>query len=265
MSSNGINGVTDEMIMAYVDGELPPEESERIGRLIADDKELLRKEALFRETASVLGQAFETPLHEQVPERLLKVVRPGECVSLTEKIVSVLNVRQWLSPFPAAALALVVVLGLVVLLRSGGPQYVSSPDTSSLLASGEFSRILEKSVSGNAVQLGVGDGAAKIFPVCTFQDAAQRYCRRFELRKGGKKLAGQGVSCRLEDGTWELEVFISTVDQRDQSKIAKQGYELAGGEDRLGRLIETMRAGAPLGLEQERECIGRGWQGCGGY
>ncbi len=263
MSSNEINGVTDEMIMAYVDGELPPEESERIGRLIADDKELLQKEALFRETASVLGQAFETPLHEQVPEHLLEVVRPGERVSLTEKIVSVLNARQWFSPFPAAALAFVVVLGLVVLLRSGG-QYVSPRDTSSLLTTGEFSRILGKTVSGNAVRFAVGEGAAEIFPVLTFKDAAHRYCRRFELRNGGKTLAGQGVSCRREDGAWELEVFISAVDQRDQDKNAEQGYELAGGEDRLDRLIETMRAGAPLGLEQERECIGRGWQGCGG-
>ena len=264
MSSNDIHGVTDEMIMAYVDGELTPEESEKMRRLIADDKELLRKEALFRETASVLGQAFETPLHEQVPERLLKVVRPVERTFLAEKIVSAFNARQWFSPFPAAALALVVVLGLVVLLRSGGQQHVSIRDTSSLLATGEFSRILEKTVSGNAVRLAVGERAAEILPVLTFQDAAHRYCRRVELRKGNKTLAGQGVSCRLEDGAWELEVFISAVDQRDQGKIAEQGYELAGGEDRLDKLIETMRAGVPLGLEQERECIGRGWQNCGG-
>ena len=52
----------DETLMAYADGEVPPDEQSRIRRLLENDPEALARVKLFRETTSLLRAAFDLPL-----------------------------------------------------------------------------------------------------------------------------------------------------------------------------------------------------------
>jgi hypothetical protein len=54
----------DETLMAYADGEVPPDEQSRIRRLLENDPEALARVKLFRETTSLLRAAFDLPLEK---------------------------------------------------------------------------------------------------------------------------------------------------------------------------------------------------------
>jgi hypothetical protein len=54
----------DETLMAYTDGEVPPDEQSRIKRLLENDPEALARVKLFRESTSLLRAAFDLPLEK---------------------------------------------------------------------------------------------------------------------------------------------------------------------------------------------------------
>ena len=109
----------------------------------------------------------------------------------------------------------------------------------------------------------VGSNEAEVVPLFTFQDKQQRYCRYFELAVVGKPLVGQGVSCQNLRGVWKTEAFsVDRTEQKNGEMRGKQSYELASGENGIERIVESMRAGEPLRLEEERLCIDKGWKAC---
>ena len=69
--------VSDELIMAFADGELDPPLASHIRRAIHADAALRRKHEIFCSTRVVLARAFDDALEEPVPERLKSAVRPN--------------------------------------------------------------------------------------------------------------------------------------------------------------------------------------------
>jgi len=61
----------DATLMAYVDGELDETDVAAVDRAIAADPALARQVRVLRDTTAALRAAFNAPLHEPVPERLL--------------------------------------------------------------------------------------------------------------------------------------------------------------------------------------------------
>ncbi len=253
--------VTDEMIMAYVDGELAFEEQEMVRAALTADPELCRREALFRETATALDGAFDAPIHEEVPERLLNVVYPPESKSLLSWFQQcIAGGSSLLQPVPAGAFALIILTGIVLLLNR--PILSPQPGVQTLLSGRAFDHILETVSSGSSAAVTLGDDVVRITPVLTFQDGERRFCRQFELAGVDvDSLNGQGLACRSMQGGWELVLVEEQSAQQDASS-QQQGYELAGGEDAVDRKVEALRSGHPLTPAQERLCIGQGWD-CG--
>jgi anti-sigma factor RsiW len=66
--------VTDEIIMAFADGELEPKLVECVREAIDADDRLRRKFENFRNVRILLTRAFDGILEEPVPERLLRAV-----------------------------------------------------------------------------------------------------------------------------------------------------------------------------------------------
>jgi hypothetical protein len=69
--------VSDELIMAFADGELDPPLASHIRQAIHADAALRRKHEIFCSTRVVLARAFDDALEEPVPERLKSAVRPN--------------------------------------------------------------------------------------------------------------------------------------------------------------------------------------------
>src|SRR5687767_14222937 len=67
---------SDEMLMAFVDGELDEATAEALRRTVDADPALLRRLADFHRTRALAKSAFAGVLDEEVPERLFAAVRP---------------------------------------------------------------------------------------------------------------------------------------------------------------------------------------------
>jgi hypothetical protein len=256
--------ITDELIMAYVDGELEPEQSDKVAAAIAVDEQLRQQEILFRETASVLDHAFDAPMHEEIPERLQAVLRPPEKTSLQERFMElVAQLGRGIAPLPATAMALVAVLGIAVVLNGTWQDSFSESSITRVLTQDGFTQVLDTAVSGSTDRIRIGRQEAEVVPLLTFQDKNQRFCRYFELIVSDESFVGQGVSCRSAKGVWETVAFAADKAEVEKSQTdTRQGYELASGENRMERIVESMRAGQPLRLTDERRCIDGGWKGC---
>jgi anti-sigma factor RsiW len=66
---------SDELLIAYLDGELDTETSKEVAAAIAGDPALAREAQMLAETSAALRVAFDDVLHEPVPERLLAAAR----------------------------------------------------------------------------------------------------------------------------------------------------------------------------------------------
>jgi anti-sigma factor RsiW len=114
----------DELLIAYLDGELDPETSKEVAMAIARDPALAREAQMLGETAAALRVMFDDVLQEPVPERLLAAARGelGESEA-GEKIVrfpearkpsanpSAASWRRWASLPIAASVACLIVGG----------------------------------------------------------------------------------------------------------------------------------------------------------
>jgi anti-sigma factor RsiW len=66
--------VSDELIMAFADGELDASLACRVRDAIRDDAALKRKHDIYRSTRAVLARAFDDALREPVPRRLTQAI-----------------------------------------------------------------------------------------------------------------------------------------------------------------------------------------------
>src|ERR1043166_7943941 len=64
---------TDEELVAYADGELPPERAKAVADGCAADPQVAARVRWFKESREALRNAFARQIEAPVPERLLKV------------------------------------------------------------------------------------------------------------------------------------------------------------------------------------------------
>ncbi len=254
---------SDEQIMAWVDGELPEDEARQVERAIQGDPEAQKKAEVFRGSTAMLKAAFDDPLHEAVPEKLIRTIRahgtPRAAARRTGSWRSFFRIPV-LSPAFGVALAVVLLGGLL----SG---YLFFGTSRSGLFTGvpsgrQFSRGLETIPSGNSFYL--ADGNLKVTPVATFRDRARRYCRQYEVEilRGAKGQWAQGVACRDRRGDWHTRVYVPPMPQQAATQRADT-YVPAAGDDAMTGVLDRLMAGAPLTTEQEAALIRSGWRETG--
>ncbi len=116
---------SDELLIAYLDGELDAESANEVAAAIAPDPALARDAQRLAETAAALRAAFDDVLHEPVPERLLAAAR-GELGG--EKVVKFPEPRKRPAIQPAAGLrrwaALPIAASVAFLVIGGGLGYL---------------------------------------------------------------------------------------------------------------------------------------------
>src|SRR5579859_449852 len=116
---------SDEILMAYADGELDAATRAAVEAAAAADPQLAQRIAQHRSLRASLRAAFDPVLTEPVPERLLAAARGAGGAHRTDNVVALAARRQARWSWPQwSAVAASLLVGVLLgpwLLRSAAP------------------------------------------------------------------------------------------------------------------------------------------------
>ncbi len=276
--------VPDEMLMAYADGELTPEESHALENLLGQDPALRARLEPFVETRTRLASVFEASLHEPVPDRLIAAIarsRPATKARPKPASASV-GFRQLLDAATAAlfphglshaalaSVALLLCAGTVAGYfagRSSAPSaaLLETADANhGLIATGALAQALETIPSGTAINEQAH--GASIVPVLSFPSHDNGVCREYRVTHKSADPAASGtdfagVACRTDDGQWRVALHTQT--PKPQAAVAAEpGYQTATAQNvpAIDALVDTLISGDALGKADEAALMKSGWQ-----
>lgn len=276
-----MNPISDEVLMAYADGELSLDERRHIEQRLKLDPALRARLAPFVETRDQIANAFDHALDEPVPQRLLDTVLRNRVIypawstppprkpSATDRIRAAIgNGLAMLSPSslgltPAMAAGMAMVLAVGVTggwmagrSKSAAPSLLSASG-STLVANGALAEALEtvpsRSLSDPATR------NAHIVPVLSFKTADGTVCREYRAREAGAERDRAGLACRATDGQWHVTLHVETP---KQAAPTGNDYQTASGSNvpSVDAVVDSMIAGEALGSEDEHALIARNWK-----
>ena len=198
----------DEILMAYVDGELDERLSAEISAAMERDPALAGRVERHRALRAKVAGAFTTVLDQPVPERLRAAARATPLAAggpqrraevmdfpaRTSGAASRWGAREWSAI--AASLLLGMLLSWQFLLPSQRSMITAADGT--LVARGALARALDSQLAStqrpeDPVQIGI-----------TFRSQDGSYCRGFALRRAETA----GLACRV-GGEWRIPVTAS--------------------------------------------------------
>ena len=217
----------DEILVAYVDGELDESGSREVEAALAHDTELRATVEGLRESAAVVRAAFNEPLRAPVPQRLVEAVDAGFAEPArghgggAGSGPSALLRRPVFGSIAASILAVIVGLSgayyfaeLQVERRIARLEAIRTADQAFIETT--ISRALEKHVSGTQLDWSNPDSGSKgrIEPIRTFKISTGEWCREYvhtlefhgwqELRE-----TRRAVACREGDGRWRTRLSLT--------------------------------------------------------
>ena len=244
--------ITEEMLIAFADGELDPKQRETVMRAVAADPELGRKLAAHQRLRTTLSGHFEPLAEEPVPDRF-KTLLAQKPASGDDNVVSLAAVREgrkdkverdgrrwspgW-SKFAAIAATLVLGLAIGQSLNDGSPVGVSG---GGIVARGELAEALDTRLAS------AQDAGAETRIGLTFRSKDGDICRTFD----GTAMAG--LACR-EGGRWRLEQLLPGTSAGSDYRQA------SAGDPRLAASVQDMIAGAPFDAQAEKAARDEGWR-----
>ncbi|HVY86375.1 MAG TPA: NepR family anti-sigma factor [Caulobacterales bacterium] len=241
--------ISDETLMAYVDGELPSAEAKRIAEAIQADPALAAKVQRFRNVRHALKRAYDNVLSEPVPDRLralLHDVEVREAPSPQESNVVAFDAPRPRRRFSAQALGALAacLIGGVLVGRLSAPEPMFVTQSGQLRAGAALTRVLETrlaSASENAnADLRVG---------VSFRAKSGEICRTFEGRAEG---GVSGLACR-DARAWSIRVATATPGQHG-------GYEQAGADPVVMNMVDALISGEPFDASQEQAARANHWR-----
>lgn len=230
--------VTDDMLMAWLDGELDETARVDVETALAQDSALRERLDRQRRLRDRLSAHYDPLAEEEVPERLRLMLEP--------KVVDLAQARArrarplWQS---LAAIAATLVLGIAIGTRipggDAGPVMVRD---GTMLAAGTLAEALDTQLA--SVQ--PTDAATRIG--VSFARADGQWCRTFN------SAALSGLACR--DGTdWRMVATAAGV------ATERGEYRQAGSAAPLVlQAAQDMMAGEPLDADAERRARDAGWR-----
>lgn len=247
--------ITDELLMAFADGELENGLARQVEIAIAGNPALASRLEVFRLTGRALGPHFDAVLEAQPPAAMLQAIRSAPMTRLAQapgKVSfgdSLRNVLQGFgfgpSPWPTlATLAAGIVIG-VVAMQTGGPGGTAlvAEQNGKLIAAGQLAQTLESKTMRESL-----DGGIRV--MATFKDETGRWCR---LYQGSEH---SGLACRQQTPQWQILAAGEGV----AGSADTYGTAAGGGAKAVDDLIETMMGpeGA-LDAEADASLVKGGW------
>jgi anti-sigma factor RsiW len=240
----GEDQVTDEMLVAHADGELPAEAARRVEAALAADPALASRYAALAGAGRAARTAFAATAREPVPGRLLAAVLAADAATAAPPPVPA-NAHGARRRLMAVAAALVLGIGLGVLsgplLRGGaGEEGLASLPPSVIAA-------LSAGASGERVEM---PGAPAVTVLSTHRSGDGTICRAIDV--GGEAPAA-ALACRATGG-WRLVALVGrTPEAGGPYRPASDLHPL------LQEVLDARGAGPALGAGEEAALRARGW------
>lgn len=281
--------VTDEILMAYADGELSPEETQTLEALLHRDATLRMRLAPFVVTRREIANTYEPTLDEPVPEHLVAAILRApiparDRPTRERKPAASSESESWLGRglaaigatlFPhgaslatAASVAVLISTGAVLGGWLAGPSAPAqetgliATTGSGITASGALARALESTPSGTASATDA-NGAA-IVPVMSFHRAdSDAICREYRVRNVTGEPDYAGLACRADDGVWRVAVHVETPKATVvHTETGSQTYQTATGPNApaVDAVADTLISGDALGRDEEKALLENGWR-----
>lgn len=254
--------LSDEVLVAYADGELVGEEAAAVERALENDRDAQETLRLFRETAELSRAAYDDVVREPIPDRLIETLQGGPVAAVSQP--------RFRAGGGLAAMALAASITLAVgvvggfgLSNLGGD---AAPGSSERWVIGSISAqdsavygVLETLPSGHLRAVASGDDGAEIMALTTFTDRNGRYCRDFQatVPGNGGSDAAFGVACRSMAGDWRVEALIAA-----PAANAADSYVTASGpaEDPFMAVLDSLGASGPISAAEETSLLRQGWR-----
>jgi hypothetical protein len=253
---------SDEMIMAYVDGELNSSQTAAVEQALEKNPILQKKAELFSETTSMLQGVYDAPLHEKTPEFLLKTLQPPSMESKWQRgiklFIQAVQIPA-MHPVPTFALLAVVTISTGLMYSNTFLNPAAQSNYPSLVYDSTFSSGLENTPSGHSFI--DKHSSAEIIPVLSFQNQQDYYCRQFDIvdKTQADHFMGSGIACRNNDAHWETVAYYQAESATPTQSDDSGSYELAGASGQIDAFIDERRLGELLTTRQEHELMQHGW------
>ncbi len=238
----------DDLLSAYLDGELPAETCAAIEAQCARDARLRQRLDQLRRVDQRLRAALPLPeLAADDPLAALIRQSPQTRHGMQGGRLPTPQPRRLLSRHRAPVFALAaslfgVAVGHVITRGSNNEAAPPGMALSSALASA-----LEQKPSGSRLTRD-GETAAVLL---SFKADDGRYCRAFDWQAAGK--AAAGLACR-ESGTWQLVAWQATA-----AASAADYRPASGGNAAVDAAIEALGGSDALDVGAEQQLIARRW------
>ncbi|MET0279820.1 MAG: hypothetical protein ABW278_01675 [Steroidobacteraceae bacterium] len=239
--------VTDELLYAFLDGELDPAARSRVMAAIDADPALAQRVTQRRALRQMLRAQFDPVLEEPIPSRLLTLAAQPDAAAVdlaqarAQREPPVPRRPAWQSfGAQAAALALGVLLGALLFTRGGAQLYIEHEGQ--LAARGA----LRSALSGRLGEDAPADGVSIGLSVRTTEG---EICRSFQLDAGQA-----GLACR-RNGEWRIDMLTRAARAGGEYRQAASALP-----DSLRLAIEARASGEPLSAEEEAIARAADWR-----
>lgn len=223
--------VNDEMLMAYVDGELDREMAADVQRAMESDPSLARSAEEFRQARQMARSAFAAVKSEPVPDRLIAAV-----MNAGNSNVGSLR-RNWTT---RAALPLAASIAIAAGI---GGYWLASQSTQhgiSVLGGGAVAEALGATPSGTERTLRIANGEVRLKTLATYK-VDGGVCRTFELAAASTL---RGVGC-AHGGKWSVGVAVAAAGTGQFAPAS------AGAPAAVDAYLDALDAQGPLNAEEE--------------
>jgi surface antigen len=268
-----VSQISDEMLMAYADGELGGGDRANVEAYLAQSSEGAGRLSVFTATGRGLADVFRVSMFEPVPDQLLNFVKSQPAAvagqALGDNVVAFerpkrapapVAIRNW-SLAAAACLTLVAVGAGSYWNRMSAPAgetfALKQPASGEAVAGTELASTLDTTLSGASVARDIAGAAAAIKPVFTFATASNDFCRQYVITRSATE-AISGVACRSSDGQWQIKSHVAYAPEK-----AKDGQIVTAGKDGVAAVeatVDQLIKGNVFDGAEEAALMKNGWK-----
>ena len=248
---------SDEILMAFADGELDDPQRAELERALADDASLRQRVAAMKAQRARLAAAYAPVLDEPVPERLASLLQaqppaPAKAsVTDLDEVRAALHARRQRGPSWShwGGMAASVLVGVLLGLQWGSLSTDPATDPviglreGRLVAGGLVAQALSSQLASEPV------AGAPVAVQLSFVDQGGSYCRTFSTASVA------GLACR-QRGQWTLHNLVAT-EAAPAGAVRQAASELPRA---LLDAVDRRIAGDALDPGHERQAREQGWQ-----
>jgi hypothetical protein len=239
--------LTDEILMAFADGELDEPVAAAVAQVMAQDPTVARRIVDFQQSRRLSRSAFESSLAPEVPIELQAAIsarieaHEGSNSAGKDDLHEVRSARSVRS-FPTMRMALAACLAAIAVAAGYflGRQADREASQMAQLEGPLIRRELSRLEAGRDLELPIG----RFRVISSYRLANGALCREFELHSASRSTGA--VACRADE--WNVTFAVS-----NPAKSAD--YTPSSGGDLMDSYLQDLGAGKPLEEKAESRAL----------